>query len=70
MLRKLNLPPDYLLLNRIQWGLNSVLGRLGARNDWAAIRDEYVGDAPPATPLGALDQAWWHERSPEVDPPA
>ncbi|MFA9428752.1 ABC1 kinase family protein [Egicoccus sp. AB-alg2] len=71
MLRKLNLPPDYLLLNRIQWGLNSVLGRLGATNDWKAIRDEYVvPDAPPATPLGKLDAAWWRDRDPEIDPPA
>lgn len=70
VLRKLNLPPDYLLLNRIQWGLNSVLGRLGARNDWRAIRDEYVADGAPATPLGELDRAWWRERDPEVDPPA
>ena len=70
VLRKLNLPPDYLLLNRIQWGLNSVLGRLGARNDWAAIRNEYVAGAPPATPLGALDDAWWRTRDPEIDPPA
>ncbi|HSK22957.1 MAG TPA: AarF/ABC1/UbiB kinase family protein, partial [Egicoccus sp.] len=71
VLRKLNLPPDYLLLNRIQWGLNSVLGRLGATNDWRAIRDEYVvADAPPATPLGELDSAWWQTRDPAVDPPA
>jgi predicted unusual protein kinase regulating ubiquinone biosynthesis (AarF/ABC1/UbiB family) len=70
VLRKLNLPPDYLLLNRIQWGLNSVLGRLGARNDWRAIRDEYVADAPPATPLGELDAGWWRQRDPDVDPPA
>ena len=28
VLRKLNLPPDYLTLNRIQWGVNSILGRL------------------------------------------
>jgi predicted unusual protein kinase regulating ubiquinone biosynthesis (AarF/ABC1/UbiB family) len=64
MLRRLNLPSDYLLLNRIQWGLNSVLGQLEARGDWRAIRDEYiVADAPPATPLGELDAAWWQERS-------
>jgi predicted unusual protein kinase regulating ubiquinone biosynthesis (AarF/ABC1/UbiB family) len=71
VLRKLNLPPDYLLLNRIQWGLNSVLARLGARNDWRAIRDEYVSALPdPATPLGQLDADWWTRRQPTVDPPA
>jgi predicted unusual protein kinase regulating ubiquinone biosynthesis (AarF/ABC1/UbiB family) len=71
VLRKLNLPPDYLLLNRIQWGLNSVLARLDATNDWRAIRDEYVDPAAePATPLGDLDAAWWRDREPRVDPPA
>jgi predicted unusual protein kinase regulating ubiquinone biosynthesis (AarF/ABC1/UbiB family) len=71
VLRRLNLPPDYLLLNRIQWGLNSVLARLGAKADWRSIRDEYtVSDAPPATALGELDAAWWRDRRPIVDPPA
>ena len=64
VIRRLNLPPEYLLLNRIQWGLNSVLAQLNARNDWRAIRDEYVtDDAPPATPLGSLDAAWWRGRA-------
>ncbi|MFU8839990.1 MAG: ABC1 kinase family protein [Nitriliruptoraceae bacterium] len=64
MLRRLNLPSDYLLLNRIQWGLNSVLGELQARGDWRAIRDEYIVEgADPASPLGELDAAWWQERS-------
>jgi predicted unusual protein kinase regulating ubiquinone biosynthesis (AarF/ABC1/UbiB family) len=71
VLRRLNLPPDYLLLNRIQWGLYSVLARLGASNDWAAIRDEYLDDdVAPATPLGELDAAWWRQRTPRVEPPA
>ena len=71
MLRQLNLPPDYLLLNRIQWGLNSVLGQLGATGDWRAIRDEYiVPDAVPASDLGEQDARWWQERTPRIDPPA
>ena len=52
MLRRLNLPPDYLLLNRIQWGVNSILGRLRARANWHRIMHELWDDAPPATPLG------------------
>ncbi len=70
MLRKLNLPSDYLLLTRIHVGLNSVLGRLHATNDWPAIRAEYVDGAPAATALGELDAAWWRDRDPQVDPPA
>ncbi len=61
VLRRLNLPPDYLLLTRIHLGLNSVLGRLRACNDWRAVHAEYVDAAPPATPLGELDQAWYAE---------
>jgi predicted unusual protein kinase regulating ubiquinone biosynthesis (AarF/ABC1/UbiB family) len=71
VLRRLNLPPDYLLLNRIQWGLYSVLARLEARNDWAGIRDEYLASDPsPATALGELDAAWWRTRRPRIEPPA
>ena len=61
MLRLLNLPSDYLLLTRIHLGLNSVLGRLQASNDWSSIHQEYVGAAPPATALGKQDQAWFRE---------
>jgi predicted unusual protein kinase regulating ubiquinone biosynthesis (AarF/ABC1/UbiB family) len=52
LLRKLNLPPDYLLLNRIQWGVNSILGRLEARANWHRIVKEFWGDLPPSTALG------------------
>ena len=62
MLRRISLPPDYLLLTRIHLGLNSVLGRLGATEDWAAIRAEYAEDGPPSTELGELDAAWWARR--------
>ena len=52
LLRKLNLPPDYLLLNRIQWGVNSILARLGARENWHQIAWELMGTQGPATALG------------------
>jgi predicted unusual protein kinase regulating ubiquinone biosynthesis (AarF/ABC1/UbiB family) len=55
LLRMLNLPPDYLLLNRIQWGVNSILGRLRATANWYGIADEFVIDGPPATDLGAQE---------------
>lgn len=52
LLRYLNLPPDYLTLNRIQWGVNSILGLLRARRNWQRILLEFWDDAPPATDLG------------------
>jgi predicted unusual protein kinase regulating ubiquinone biosynthesis (AarF/ABC1/UbiB family) len=55
LLRRLNLPPDYLMLNRIQWGVNSILGRLRATANWYRITDEFLIDGPPATDLGAQE---------------
>jgi predicted unusual protein kinase regulating ubiquinone biosynthesis (AarF/ABC1/UbiB family) len=58
LLRRLNMPPDYLLLNRIQWGVNSILGRLRATANWYRITDEFLIDGPPATELGAQEAAF------------
>jgi predicted unusual protein kinase regulating ubiquinone biosynthesis (AarF/ABC1/UbiB family) len=55
LMRKLNLPPEYLLLNRIHWGVNSILGRLGARANWHRIMLELRG-GPPATDLGRVER--------------
>jgi predicted unusual protein kinase regulating ubiquinone biosynthesis (AarF/ABC1/UbiB family) len=57
-LRRLNLPPDYLTLNRIQWGVNSILGRLRATANWHRVVLEFWDDAPPATALGAEERAF------------
>jgi len=56
LLRHMNLPPDYLTLNRIQWGVNSLLGRLGARANWYRILLEFWDNGPPATALGAEER--------------
>ena len=58
LLRKLNLPPDYLLLNRIQWGVNSILGRLRACSNWYRITEEFWGGTEPATALGQEEAAF------------
>ncbi|MEX0659002.1 MAG: AarF/ABC1/UbiB kinase family protein [Egibacteraceae bacterium] len=60
LLRKLNLPADYLLLNRIQWGVNSILGRLQARANWHRIALEFCDGAPPETALGREEEAFLH----------
>jgi hypothetical protein len=58
MLRKLNLPADYMMLNRIQWGVNSILGRLRATANWRRVTEEFWHDAPPATRLGEQERAF------------
>ncbi len=58
IIRNLTLPPDHVMLNRIQMGVTAVLGRLEATGAWAAIYDEYMLGAPPATPMGEEARAW------------
>lgn len=41
-MKMLNTPPEWLLINRVHWGLNSVLGRLNATADWGALWREFV----------------------------
>lgn len=40
--RKSSLPPEWLLLNRLQWGMNAVLAKLGATAPWP---DHFGGSA-------------------------
>ena len=39
------LPAEWVLLNRLQWGLNSILAHLGATGDWRGIWRELI-DSP------------------------
>lgn len=56
--RRLNMPPDFVFVNRIQWGVVSLLAQLGARNNWHRIHREILLDDPPSTALGHEDAAW------------
>jgi predicted unusual protein kinase regulating ubiquinone biosynthesis (AarF/ABC1/UbiB family) len=56
--KKLNMPRDFVFVNRIQWGVWSILAQLGARATWHTIHREYLFGDPPSTELGRLDAAW------------
>ena len=56
--RRFAVPKDYVFMNRITLGLNSVLGALRATADWAAMDAEIRGGQPPRTELGTLEAAW------------
>jgi predicted unusual protein kinase regulating ubiquinone biosynthesis (AarF/ABC1/UbiB family) len=55
-----NIPAPYVILQRINLGLMSILGRLRATADWRAISEELWPDvaAGPSTPMGEADAAW------------
>jgi|694.fasta_scaffold06981_16 predicted unusual protein kinase regulating ubiquinone biosynthesis (AarF/ABC1/UbiB family) len=58
VMRALNLPGSFVIVNRVLWGMGGLLGRLGATNRWRGILEEYLFDRPPATPMGHAEEAW------------
>ncbi len=55
-----NIPPSFVLIQRINMGLYAVLASLGAGANWRAIAEELwpMTSAPPSTPLGRLEAEW------------
>lgn len=62
VVEKLNLPPSFVILDRVVWGISALLGKLEATNRWRAILDEYRSDAPAATDLGVQEARWRQSR--------
>ncbi|MEE8601889.1 ABC1 kinase family protein [Euzebya tangerina] len=67
-LRRLTMPAEYILLNRIQFGVNSLLARLQPTANWQRIMEEIATSGPPTTPLGEAEQAWLGEVNELVEP--
>jgi hypothetical protein len=61
-MRRETLPPEALLLRRMEGLVFTVLGELRAGADWHALAREFFADGPPSTPLGELDAAFWASR--------
>ena len=53
-----DLPPSFIVLNRVVWGVSALLARLELRAPWRAMLLEYRTDAAPATELGRAEQRW------------
>ena len=58
VIERLNMPVDFVILDRVVWGVNAILGKLGVEAPWRAMLLEYLHDGPPATPMGASELAW------------
>jgi predicted unusual protein kinase regulating ubiquinone biosynthesis (AarF/ABC1/UbiB family) len=57
--KKLNMPADFVFVNRIQWGVYSILADLGATANWHRIDAEYRNGAESETELGRADRAFY-----------
>ncbi len=58
LIKKLNMPTSYVILDRVVWGVSALLGRLGATNQWRDLLAEYRKGAPPCTELGRIEAEW------------
>ena len=57
-MRRQTIPPQALLLRRMEGLLFSVLGELRAGADWGTLALEYIAEEPPSTELGRAEAAW------------
>ncbi|MEA3075260.1 MAG: hypothetical protein QOF60_168 [Actinomycetota bacterium] len=58
VIKILNMPPSYVILDRVVWGMSALLGRLGATNNWRGLLAEYRKGDPPVTELGKIEADW------------
>ncbi|MEQ1833914.1 MAG: AarF/ABC1/UbiB kinase family protein [Candidatus Eisenbacteria bacterium] len=62
VIEQLNMPASFVILDRVVWGVNAILGKLEVEAPWRAMLLEYTHDAAPATPLGELERQWSQNR--------
>ena len=58
VIEKLNMPPSFVILDRVVWGVSAILGKLEVAAPWRAMLLEYRDDGPPATTLGYEERDW------------
>ncbi|MDQ3107931.1 MAG: AarF/ABC1/UbiB kinase family protein [Actinomycetota bacterium] len=63
VIRLLNMPTSYVILDRVVWGMSALLGRLDATNQWRGLLAEYRKGAPPVTELGRIEESWRSSRA-------
>jgi predicted unusual protein kinase regulating ubiquinone biosynthesis (AarF/ABC1/UbiB family) len=63
VIEQLNMPPSFVILDRVVWGVNAILGKLEAHGPWRAMLMEYISDGRPTTDLGAAEAAWHASRT-------
>jgi predicted unusual protein kinase regulating ubiquinone biosynthesis (AarF/ABC1/UbiB family) len=62
-MRRQTIPPQALLLRRMEGLLFSVLGELRAGADWGTLALEYIAEEPPSTEHGRVEGEWLAARS-------
>ncbi|WP_420451539.1 ABC1 kinase family protein [Ilumatobacter sp.] len=63
VIESLNMPPSFVILDRVVWGVSAILGKLEAHGPWRSMLLEYTSGGPPATELGVAEAAWAASRT-------
>lgn len=60
IMKSANLPPSFVVIQRINLGLFALFGQLNATGNWRSIAEEIwpFVDGPPSTPIGHAHAAW------------
>jgi predicted unusual protein kinase regulating ubiquinone biosynthesis (AarF/ABC1/UbiB family) len=65
IMRATNLPPSFVIINRINLGLYALFGELDATGNWRRLAEELWPwtDGPPSTPMGETIADWTAQRA-------
>jgi predicted unusual protein kinase regulating ubiquinone biosynthesis (AarF/ABC1/UbiB family) len=58
VIENLNMPPSFVILDRVVWGVSAILGKLEVTAPWRSMLLEYRDGGDPATPLGEQEREW------------
>ena len=47
VIEQLNMPPSFVILDRVVWGVSAILGKLEAKGPWRSMLMEYTAGGPP-----------------------
>lgn len=64
IMKAANVPPSFVIIQRINLGLAALMGELGATRNWRKIAEELwpFVDGPPSTPMGEAEHRWAAEK--------
>ena len=62
VIEQIDMPPSFVMLDRVVWGVSALLGKLELDAPWRAMLLEYRVAGPPATDLGVAELSWRQSR--------
>ncbi|MDQ3738606.1 MAG: AarF/ABC1/UbiB kinase family protein [Actinomycetota bacterium] len=63
VIARLNMPPSFVILDRVVWGVSAIMGKLEATGPWRSMLLEYRTGSVPVTELGAAEAHWFSSKS-------